>query len=220
VILPRRWDAASAAARRQAFADFAAAHGAPALQHAVTGGQYSHADGLFYGGATPTWSNTTLRRILREQAKTASHVGTLDFHTGLGPYGTAQLIVWDRPGEPEYDRAEHWYQNGLASSRAGSSLSAPLTGTLERLFSEELPGVELTRIVAEYGTYPLPHVLETLMGRLWLRIHGQYDSAQGREILAAVRRAFYPDEDDWKELVWVRARQLMNRAVRALSQGG
>ena len=219
VILPQRWDAASATARRQAFADFATTHGAPALQHAITGGQYSHADGLFYGGAKPTWSNTTLRQILREHAKTASHVGMLDFHTGLGPYGTAQLIIWDRPGEPEYDRAESWYQNGLASHQAGSSLSAPLTGTLRQLFSEELLDAELTRVVAEYGTFPLPHVLETLMGRLWLRTRGKYDSDQGREILATVRRAFYPDEDDWKELVWVRARQLMNRAVRGLSQG-
>lgn len=218
VILPPRWDAASAAARKQAFADFSASHGAPALQHAVTGGQYSHPDGLFYGGARPTWSNTTLRRILREHAA-ASHVGMLDFHTGLGPYGTAQLIIWDRPGEPEHDRAESWYQNGLASHQAGSSLSAPLTGTLRQLFTEELPDAELTRVVAEYGTYPLPHVLETLMGRLWLRTRGTHESEQGREILAAVRRAFYPDEDDWKELVWVRARQLMNRAVRGLSQG-
>lgn len=217
VIAPLRWDEASMAARRQAFAGFVQAHGAPALQHAVTGGQYSHADGLFYGGAAPTWSNQTLRRILREHALGATHVGMLDFHTGLGPYGTAQLIIWDRPGDPEYDRAERWYENGLASHQAGNSLSAPLTGTLRQAFTEELPEAELTRVVVEYGTYPLPHVLETLMGRLWLRARGEHGSDQGREILAAVRRAFYPDEDDWKELVWVRGRQLMDRAVRGLS---
>ena len=216
VILPARWDSTSADARRQAFAEFSAAHGAAALQLAVTGGQYSHADGLFYGGAAPTWSNTTLRRILRAHVRSADHVGMLDFHTGLGPYGTAQLIIWDRPGEPEHDRAEHWYRNGLASHQAGGSLSAPLTGTLRHLFSEELPDAELTRVVVEYGTYPLPHVLETLMGRLWLRSHGTHDYAPGREIIAAVRRAFYPDEDEWKELVWVRARQLINRAARGL----
>ena len=43
------------------------------------------------------------------------------------------------------------------------------------------------------------------------------DSALGRRIKADIRAAFYPDEDDWKELVTLRARQIMRRAVAGLT---
>ena len=39
--------------------------GDDAVQAAVSGGQYSHPEGLFYGGQTPTWSNRTLGSIVR-----------------------------------------------------------------------------------------------------------------------------------------------------------
>ena len=36
-------------------------------------------------------------------------------------------------------------------------------------------------------------------------------------IKAEVRKALYPDEDDWKELVWVRGRQILRRGVKGLA---
>ena len=39
-------------------AAYIAAHGVRAYQTAVTGGQYAFPDGLFYGGAKPTWSGS------------------------------------------------------------------------------------------------------------------------------------------------------------------
>jgi hypothetical protein len=36
-------------------------------------------------------------------------------------------------------------------------------------------------------------------------------------VKAAIRRAFYPDQSDWKELVFLRARQVMRRAAAALA---
>ena len=37
-----------------------------ALQQAISGGQYHHPQGLFYGGVGPTWSQSTVRQVLRE----------------------------------------------------------------------------------------------------------------------------------------------------------
>lgn len=53
-------------------------------QAAISGGQYEIADGLFYGGSAPTWSNLTVRRVLREHASQAAQVAWIDLHTGLG----------------------------------------------------------------------------------------------------------------------------------------
>jgi len=40
-----------------------------AFQAAVTGGQYDDPQGLFFGGRAPTWSNATLRGVLREHGR-------------------------------------------------------------------------------------------------------------------------------------------------------
>ena len=69
----------------------------------------------------------------------------------------------------------------------------------------------------EFGTYPPREVLMALIADNWLHARGDPESALGREIKKQVRRALYPDENDWKELVWVRGRQLMRRSLEGLS---
>ena len=46
---------------------YAQNHGAFGLQGAMSGGQYTHADGIFFGGNKPTWSNRTMRAIARAE---------------------------------------------------------------------------------------------------------------------------------------------------------
>ena len=74
------------------FAAYAQKHGAFGLQGAISGGQYTHPDGIFFGGNAPTWSNRTIRAIAREELSRARRVGIIDFHTGLGPFGHGELI--------------------------------------------------------------------------------------------------------------------------------
>ena len=216
-ILPRHWTDATIAARRAAFAAFRAAEGAPAWQRAVTGGQYGHPDGLFFGGHGPTWSNATFRAIAARTGAGARHVGFIDFHTGLGPYGTAELITDGGPGRPGHDRAVAWYEHGVVSIAAGQSASAVITGAMAAGLSQALPGAALTAIGAEFGTRPLEREVEALIARLWVRQHGDPHDAFGRAVLREMRDCFYPDEDDWRELIWVRSRQVIRRALRGLS---
>ena len=57
------------------FAAYAQKHGAFGLQGAISGGQYTHPDGIFFGGSKPTWSNRTIRAIAREELGRAKRVG-------------------------------------------------------------------------------------------------------------------------------------------------
>lgn len=215
-LMPEFWDEESLAACERAFAEFVAKHGEFALQEAIARGQYEHADGVFYGGRENTWSNKTLRDILDHFVKGARRVAFLDFHTGLGPYGTAELIAAASPGSELWDRLVGWYGNGVASPAAGNSSSASLVGTIGGCVRRTLAGAEVTSVTVEYGTYPVREVLRALMADNWLHLKGDLDSELGRAIKAEVRDHLYPDEDDWKELVYVRARQLLRRAVRGL----
>ena len=49
-----------------------------------------------------------------------------------------------------------------------------------------------------------------------MRFHGDPRDAFGRQVLREVRDCFYPDEDDWRELIWLRSCQIVRRAIRGL----
>jgi predicted deacylase len=188
-----------------------------ALQGAISGGQYRHDDGVFYGGSQPTWSNRTYHAILQRFMQRARHVAFIDLHTGLGPYGTGELICNELPGTPQWDELHAWYGEGLTSPESGSSSSAKLTGFIRNATVRALPHARVRPLTIEYGTSPVTEVLGALIADNWLHLKGKVDSDPGRGIKARIRRAFYPDESDWKELVILRARQILRRAAAAVS---
>ncbi len=217
VLVPDAWDDASLAATATVLADYVERHGAVALQAALSRGQYAHPDGIFYGGHEPTWSNRTFRAILANVAAGVAHLAFLDFHTGLGPYGTADLISAGMPGTPLGDRLVAWYGEGLTTPALGNSTSVPLSGYIATAVNATCGQAEVTCLTLEFGTLPLERVLLAIRADNWLYVRGKVDSALGRRIKADIRHAFYPDEDDWKELVTLRARQIMARAVAGLT---
>ena len=78
------------AAADRAIADYERREGAAALQAAITRGQYTHPDGLFYGGRDVSWSNRLWRSLLRQHGDTATHLAVLDLHSGLGARGACE----------------------------------------------------------------------------------------------------------------------------------
>jgi hypothetical protein len=216
-LLPADWTPEARADADRGLDTYAAKHGRFALQEAITRGQHSHPDGLFFGGHGPTWSNLATRRILDEFVAPADTVALIDYHTGLGPYGTADLITGAMPGSDEYQLLEHWYENGVSSPEAGNSTSATLTGTLFEGLRACLPDARLALIAAEFGTYALSRVLDALRGDHWLHARGTSDERLRRAIKAEIAKALYPDEDDWKELVALRSQQLIDRAIAGLA---
>lgn len=218
-LLPDRWNEQTVAALKKTLEGYVAERSFYRLQCVLTGGQYDRADGIFFGGREPATARERFLKIVEDHAAGARHVLFLDWHTGLGPYGTAELIGMTRPGSPHGDRVNAWFLNGLTSASDGSSSSAPVTGTIGSGLRRRLAGsgTEITSLTVEFGTYPPRDVLMALIADNWLHAKGDPESALGREIKKQVRRALYPDEDDWKELVWVRGRQLMRRSVEGLS---
>ena len=78
----------------------------------------------------------------------------------------------------------------------------------------------MTSVTIEFGTYPVREVLRALQADNWLHVHGDVASDLGREIKADIRLRLFPDEDDWKEMVWIRARQIVRSALRGLAAIG
>lgn len=214
-VLPADWGGPAMEAANAALLQYAADNGEMAFQAAVTSGQYHHPDGVFYGGAAASWSNDTLRAVVKHYLSATKTLAVIDFHTGLGPYGVCELIV-DGSAENKALAAQWW--GDVADPEAGTSSSASLDGTNAHGIFETLPDTQIGFIAAEYGTRDVATVLTSLRADNWLYHKGDVASSQGQEIKAQVRDAFYPEFDDWKEMIWTRAEDLVDLAMAGMAR--
>jgi hypothetical protein len=214
LIVPETWppDAATTAALDA----FVARHGERALQQAISGGQYAHAKGLFFGGTEPTWSHATLRQVLRHHGARCARLGWIDLHTGLGPNGHGERIFAGRDDAEAYARARAWWGE-VTSIYDGSSTSALLTGMMFSAAYEECPEAEYTGIALEYGTQPQHEVMLALRADQWLENHPEAADETRRAIKQQVRDAFYTDTEEWKEKIVAQGFEAAHGALRGLS---
>jgi len=214
-VLPAEWDRPAAASLEAALGALAKSHGPMAPLQAFSG-QYDHPDGVFYGGRQPCWSNRTLAEIVRQHLPQAKLVAYIDMHTGLGPYGYGEAINYHQIDSPEYRAGFRWYGPSLTSPHAGTAASPVNSGKTGYGVAAALPDALVSCTTLEFGTYR-NRPLAAIAADGWLRARGRAESDLGRAIKREMRDAFYPDRDDWKELVAVRSAQVMRQAVEGLA---
>jgi hypothetical protein len=214
LILPTQWP--PTAADEAAVAAYIQKHGMRAYRAAVTTGQYTSPDGVFYGGTGPSWSNRTMRAILRKRGAAARHIAWIDVHTGLGPYGHGEKIYPGRPaGLP---RALAWWGADVFAPFDGTSASADVTGPVVSIVYDECPQADTALMGLEFGTLPDLEVLDRLRADTWLRRHPEAPATQQRAIRRDVRDAFYCDNDEWKGMVLGQARAVMLQSLQGLQK--
>ncbi len=186
---------------RAALTAFVGRRGAMALQTAVSGGQYKHPEGLFFGGRNPTWSRQTLGHVLAEHGSRCARLGWIDVHTGLGPNGHGERINANRDDAVALARTRAWWGADVTSIHDGSSTSAVITGMIWGAVYEHCPQAEYTGIAMEYGTEPVQAVIDALRADQWLENHPEAPDDQRRAIKQQIRDAFYTDTDAWKQRI-------------------
>jgi hypothetical protein len=216
-ILPTEWTDETYAETRRIFAAYVAEKGFPAFQHALSGGQYTHDTGIWYGGSGPTWSRNTQTAIYQNYLDRARRVVILDYHTGLGPWGYAEEICTAARDTPEYRRAAAFFGAAVVSLSSGDSSSAPLSGDGLAAATALMPHAEVTSIAMEYGTQPPELVLEAVRADAWLHAHGDPASPLGLQIKQQMRDAFYGNADDWKGMVAGQSLLATRQAIAGLS---
>jgi len=214
-LLPPTWP--PQAEHEATLAAYRERHGARGLQRAMALGQYTHSDGLHYGGLEPTWSNRTFRAVLRRHAGAATQLASVDIHTGLGPSGVGERIYASFDPDPVVlERAGRWWGK-LTSVTTGTSNSIPLTGPIQTALHEECPRARHMGICLEYGTYPMERVASALRAEHWLHAQGG-ETVQAAEIRREVKEAFYPDSAEWKLTVWQQGREACAQALHGLQE--
>jgi len=188
----------------------------PRYQAAITRGQHAFADGLFYGGVAPAWSNRILRQVLRRHAAAARRIAWIDLHSGLGPSGVGERIFACRDDSSALARARAWWGTDVTSIYDGSSASAFLTGLMWQAAYDECPDAEYTGIALEYGTVPITEVLHALRGDQWLANHPEAPVALAESIKRQLFAAFQVDSVEWRAAVLRQAREATRQAIDGL----
>ena len=185
------------------------------LQQIVSGGQFDHPTGIFYGGTGPTWSNEWLSGFLAERLQGVDRAAILDLHTGLGPWGHGELISSEAPDNDAYERQTEWW-NEVISMQEGASVSADLTGDWLGAVGVLMPDTELTAVAIEYGTVDPISVLQSLRADAVLHSSGDPTAPEAKQIRDQVRGAFLDDDPAWLEACWPRYRSVVTTSMERL----
>ena len=219
LLLPAQWPPTPD--NQAAIAAYATQHGSAALQAAITRGQHEFADGLFYGGTAPTWSNQTVRQVLREHGSACKRLAWIDLHTGLGPCGLGERIYAGPDDATTLARTRRWWDGGgttpITSFYDGSSTSAFLTGLMWMSAPQECPQAEITSMALEYGTQPFEQVTQALRAEHWLHKHPEAPAAQAAGIKQQMMDAFYTDLPQWRSAIVQQAIEAMHQACDGLA---
>ena len=215
LLLPEEWPPTRE--NQAAIGAYIAKRGARAAQRIVTTGQSTHPQGLFYSGTAPTWSNQSLRKILRAAGAKRARIGWIDLHTGLGPAGHGEKIFAGRDDAADLARARKWWGADVVSPYSGESASEEVRGPAAMCAHDECAQAEITLMALEFGTVPYEAVLNALRADHWLHAHPEASPALRKKIRQGLLEAFYVDSDEWRGMVAAQSRVAVLQGFAALS---
>lgn len=106
----------------------------------------------------------------------------------------------------------------IRSEPGEGSDAALVSGLMGPAFVAALAPTAAVGLVLEFGTRPLTQVMLALQADNWLAQHGDRGSPEGGEIVRRMREAFLVDEDGWKDGVCLRAKEVVDQALRGMAE--
>ncbi len=218
-LCPAHWNDAARQATHDVCHGFGARHGRQVLIDAIMRGQYSHADGLNFGGTAPEWSNRTLRAIAARHLRGAEALMLVDWHTGLGAYGIASVMCLDPPSHPAYEKARATFGPEIDAVQKLFEGEEPpqYTGLLLNALRAEAGAGATVACTVEFGTRPLNAMLDGLLVDRWLRLAAPATAPGLDALKAEVRDAFCPHDPAWRNAVIQSGAELIARANQWLA---
>ncbi|MEQ9642137.1 MAG: M14 family metallopeptidase [Alphaproteobacteria bacterium] len=219
VVCPSEWSEAALAEAGAKMDAYAAEHGRDKMMDALIRGQYSHADGMNFGGSQREWPNRTMEKIIADHLGHAEHVGLIDWHTGIGDDGQAVYLCFNEDGSPLQARAGDWWGMDNVqpdSAFAGDGRKRPsYKGLVFYGVQQWLPKADMAGAVIEYGTRGGPRMYTAL--RLDRFLHYETDrwAPANADLLEDLFDAFCPRAAAWREAVLTTSLPIM----RAMTEG-
>ncbi len=210
---------AEPAVRAPALQRYRQQHGQTALELAVSGGQYEDPTGPFYGGTSAAVANQLIHSLINQYTLGEKRLAVVDLHTGLGPYGYGEIICDHAPHSDGAVTAHNWYGDSVTLPLAGTSSSVPKHGLLDYAW-HRIMNADSCFVTLEFGSYSVDALFNSILAdhRLHAQGHVSWQDPDCISIKQHLLQHFCPDDDQWRELVLLRARQVIRLALEGLNK--
>jgi hypothetical protein len=186
------------------------------MRSAITGGQYSHPDGLFYGGTAPTRSRRIWEAVIAGHMVNRTRAVLVDIHTGLGKAGSGELISYLDASSPDFQEMSSWFGGELQSMQGGQSVTAPVEGTLTAGFDRLVP-CKSHAIGLEFGTRSPLAVLNAMRFDHWVHNNAVSLPADYRtRAQEKMKQAFSIEGPTWHDRITRRFDRVMAQLIAGL----
>jgi len=216
-VFPKSWRTTNIKTIQQAIEQYISQFGLVDFQEKLTIGQYSWPEDPFYGGIQATWSSKLWMRICKSVSKHSHVVSHIDLHSGLGAYGSGELIFAAKDKNNNLNIAKQWYgSDGLQIPGDGECASSSVSGTLTSCldhFNVVNVGVGL-----EFGTVPIKQMLFAVIEENWLAHNPDCSEQLKTKIRQQMKDAFLPSDNDWLEAIWNHTKFRVQQSISGLAE--
>jgi hypothetical protein len=194
-------------------------HGYRWVKAAVSSGQYSHPDGLYFGGDRTEESNLLLAEIVAARLGGAEEVLVVDLHTGHGAFGTYTLLS----PVPEHDPDDAWVREVFDDDRiecpsAADATTGPEHGRIATGLADVVPGATWRTVTMELGTISDTRMIVNERAEHWVHVHGDRSVPEHARIVWDHRCGSTPDDPEWERLARLHGMAVLDAARTAVTK--
>lgn len=203
---------------------------------AVNAGQYEDPEGISYGGHAPEFGHRIVRDEVLPQLKTRSHVGLLDWHTGVGDYMETAYLISGGVDSAAGARACDWWgeekvkgwklapeEQLWADDFSEQEIEKSTPGQMYNVLPDWLGKVPVTGGIIEFGTMKgdaMTNLALVYLYERWMRFIDKGDrfAPEHKDILALAHECFVPADPQWRQKVVDEGPMLMNQIIDGLAK--
>ena len=195
-------------------------HGELGLTNIMRRGQFRYPEAPCYNGGGISWSFRLYQDFVARYLSQAEAVFCMDIHTAFGDYGEGILIPYYQPDGPEQEKfktlvnlygEDHIYVGGFDPG-IPSHPRMPY-----EIATDFVPELKMIATGLEFGTYEWTNGLNLIKYMNYLFQFGNVRQPELRDWVTQYTQLCYPDKDDWREQVIIRARQVVEQTVSGVS---
>ncbi|QDV29239.1 hypothetical protein Spb1_11190 [Planctopirus ephydatiae] len=193
-------------------------YGMPALRQSIAGGQYTFPQGLFFGGDGPSRSQQILREHMPRWLNGCRQVVHLDFHTGLGRFGTHKLLIDYPLNEAQRNWFSHWFGTDSFEAIDSAEMAYEARGGFGRWCTSQGLAANYLFACAEFGTYGGIQVLAGLRAENQAHHWGSPNDPSTIRAKRRLMELFCPASPTWRSQCVRSGQLLIDRALQGLLQ--
>ena len=192
-------------------------YGMPALRQAIAGGQYEYPQGLFFGGHGPSQTQLIVDQHMRHWIGNSRMVMHLDFHTGLGKWGTCKLLMESELTSEDREQVTRWFGEDAYEEPQSTTIAYQTRGGWGTWCTEQNFAANYTYACAEFGTYNPVKMLAGLRAENQAHHWSRPAAPEREQTRQHLRELFCPASPQWQQTVIDRSLQLIDQALNGLA---